>query len=76
MSIKRRGLWAILTGAPAAAIGIVAAPAKAEPVHIIVTIDDSKYRDIVRVIARDAAERVVPAEMGKHAAQGAGDWRS
>ncbi len=73
MSIKRRGLWAILTGAPLGALGVALAPAKAESVavEVVVKINDD-LRDLIRVTARAEVERhIIPTRPFD-----SGDWRT
>lgn len=71
MPLSRRGLFSILAGAPAAAVGMVALPAKGEQTKITVTIDDSDFRDFVRATVQRDAVCIVH----RHKAERGGEWR-
>lgn len=74
MPLSRRGLFGVLAGAPAAAVGVAAAkagaiePTKAEIAELVIKVDTSEFDEAMRRMVR------VEVQRDNHRRQG--DWRA
>ncbi len=69
MPLSRRGLFGFLAGAPVAAVGMVALPAKGEDIATLsIKVDTTAFEEAMRKMVR------VEVQRDNHRRQG--DWRS